>query len=76
MYKSLQKRAPQNHNTKNPPLNRPSKYKTPGGGGLYLEFTLEYKVKQSKNGKFPSHYKLAQSILKRKFPSVNKPLQI
>ena len=30
---------------------------------------------QSKNGKFPSHYKLAQSILKHKFPSVHKPLQ-
>ena len=45
-------------------------------GGLYLEFALEYKVKQSKNGKFPSHYKLAQSILKRKFPSVDKPLRI
>ena len=76
MYKSLPKRAPQNRNAKNPPLfYRPSKYKTPQGG-LYLEFTLEYKVKQSKNGKFPSHYKLAQSILKRKFPSVNKPLRI
>ena len=36
-----------------------------------MEFALEYKVKQSKNGKFPSHYKLAQSILKRKFPSVH-----
>ena len=44
-------------------------------GGLYLEFALECKVKQSKNGKFPSHYKLAQSILKRKFPSVHKPLK-
>ena len=44
-------------------------------GGLYLEFALEYKVKQNKNGKFPSHHKLAQSILKRKFPSVHKPLQ-
>ena len=31
---------------KNPPLNRPSKYKPP-----------EYKEKQSKNGKFPSKYK-------------------
>ena len=40
-----------------------------------MEFALEYKVKQSKNGKFLSHYKLAQSILKRKFPSVHKPLQ-
>ena len=45
-------------------------------GGLYLEFALEYKAKQSKHGKFPSHYKLAQSILKRKFPSVHKPLRI
>ena len=44
--------------------------------GLYLEFALEYKVKQSNNDKFPSHYKLAQSILKGKFPSVHKPLRI
>ena len=35
----------------------------PPGEGLYLEFALEYKVKQSKNGKFPFHYKLAQPIL-------------
>ena len=41
-----------------------------------MEIALKYKVKQSKNGKFPSHYKLAQSILKRKFPSVDKPLRI
>ena len=38
-----------------PPLNRPSKYKP--HGGLYLEIALKYKVKQSKNGKFPSQYK-------------------
>ena len=44
-------------------------------GSLYLEFALEYKVQQSENGKFPSHYKLAQSILKRKFPSVHKLLK-
>ena len=41
-----------------------------------MEFALEYKVKQSKNGKFPSHYKLPQSISKRKFPAVHKPLRI
>ena len=29
--------------------------------GLYLEITLKYKVKQSKNSKFPSNYK-ASSI--------------
>ena len=28
-------------------------------GGLYLEIVVKYKVKQSKNGKFPSSYKLA-----------------
>ena len=43
---------------------------------MYLEIALKNKVKQSKNGKFPSNYKLAQSILKRKFPSVDKPLRI
>ena len=40
---------------KSPPFNRPSKYKP--HGGLYLEIALKYKVKQSKNGKFPSQYK-------------------
>ena len=38
-----------------PQLNRPAKYKPPRG--LYLEIALKYKVKQSKNGKFPSNYK-------------------
>ena len=52
---------------------------------MYLEIALKYKVnqgsqmsgwvKQSKDGKFPSNYKLAQSILKRKISSVLKPLQ-
>ena len=50
--------SPQNRNAEDPPLNRPSEYK-PSEGGLYLEFALEYKVKQNKNGKFPSHYKPA-----------------
>ena len=52
MYKPLQIKAPQTSNAKNPPLNRTSKYKTPGD--LYLEIALKYKVKQSKNGKLPS----------------------
>ena len=55
MYKPLQIQAPQTCNAKNPPLNCPSKYKPPGG--LYLEIALKYKVKQNKNGKFPSNYK-------------------
>jgi len=62
MYKPLQIYAPQNRNAKKPPLNRPSEYKPPRGG-LYLEFAVEYKLKQSKNGKSPFHYKLAQPIL-------------
>ena len=45
--------------------------------GLYLEIGLKYNVKQSKNGKFPStNIRLAQSILKRNFPSIDKPLRI
>ena len=60
------------------PKISPSKYKPPGG--LYLEVALKYKVKQSKNGTFPFHYKLPQSILKPNFPlymspSKNKPLK-
>ena len=55
MYKSLPKRAPQNRNAKNPPLNRPSKYKPPGA--CTWKIALKYKVKQSKNGKFTSNYK-------------------
>ena len=41
----------------NPPLNRPSKYKPPGG--LYLAIAVKYKVKQSKKGKFASNYKVS-----------------
>ena len=50
MYKPLQTRS-----AKNPPRNRPSEYKPPGG--LYLEIPLKYKAKKSKNGKSPSNYK-------------------
>ena len=45
--------TPQTRNAKNPLLHRPSKYKPPEG----LEIALKYKVKQNKNGKFPSTYK-------------------
>ena len=58
MYKPpppLQYKHPKLVTQKNPPLNRTSKYKP--RGGLYLEIALKYKVKQRKNGKFPSDYK-------------------
>ena len=42
---------------KNPPLNRPSKYKPPGA--CTWQIALKYKVKQSKNGKFTSNYKVS-----------------
>ena len=63
MYRKIPKispskyKAPQTRNAKNAPLNRPSKYKPPGG--LYLEIALKYKVKQSKNGKFLFNYKVS-----------------
>ena len=49
----------------------------PGGftWKIALKKSLKYKVKQSKNGKFTSNYK-ASSILKHKFPSVDKLLRI
>ena len=43
---------------------------------MYLEIALKYKVKQGNNGRFPSNYKAARSVLKRNFPSVDKPLRI
>ena len=45
-------------------------------GACTWKIDLKYKVKQRKNGKFPSNYKLARSTLKRKLPSVHKPLRI
>ena len=56
MYKPLQIQAIHTRNAKNPPINRPSKYKPPGGA-LCLEIVLKYKVKQSKKCKSPSNYK-------------------
>ena len=42
---------------KNPPLNRPSKYKPPPPpGACTWKFAVEYKVKQNQNGKFASNY--------------------
>ena len=67
MYKPLQIQAPQTGNAKNPPLNRPSKYNP--AGGLYLENCSQIQ------GKTKSTIRLAQSILKRKLPSVDKPLK-
>ena len=55
IYKPLQIWAPQTRNAKKPPLKCPSKYNPPRN--LYLEIALKYKVKQSKNGTFPSDYK-------------------
>ena len=58
MYKPRQIKAPQTSNAKNPPLNRPFKYKPPGG--LYsVKISLKYKVKQSTNGEFTSNYKVS-----------------
>ena len=44
-------------------------------GVLYLEIALKYKAKQRKTVNFLPRMRLAQSILKRKFPSAHKPLQ-
>ena len=63
---------PKTRNAKSPPLNRTSNYKPLRG--FYLEIALKYKVKHSKNGNFAFNSKARQSILKRKFPSLDKLL--
>ena len=68
MYKPLQIQAPQTSNTKNPPLNRPPNISPPRA--CAWKIALKYKVKEGKNGKFLPTIRLAQSILKRKFPSI------
>ena len=55
MYKPFQIEAPQTGNAKNPPLNRPPNISPPGA--CTWKNALKYKVKHSKNGKFPSNYK-------------------
>ena len=55
LYKPLQILAPLTGNAKNPPLNRPSKYKPLGA--CNWKIVLKYKEKQSKKGKFTSDCK-------------------
>ena len=43
---------------------------------MYLEIALKYKVKQSKNSKFPSNYKVSPIDFETQIPSVDKPFQI
>ena len=62
MFKLLRKEAPQTYNAKNPPLNRPSEYKPPGG--LYLESALIYKTKQSQNGTVTLIFVFAKKLLR------------
>ena len=45
-------------------------------GGLYLETALKYKVKQSKNSKFRSNYKVSPIDFEMQISHVDKPLQI
>ena len=73
MYKPLQIQASQTGNAKNPPLNRPSKYKP--AVGLYLEIALSYKVKQRKTVNLLPRIRLAQSLFPPYIsPSKDKPL--
>ena len=74
MYKPLQISAPQTRNAKNPLLNRPSEYKP------LLELLLgncpQIQAIQSKNGKFPSNYKVSPIDFETQIsPSEYKPLK-
>ena len=65
----------QTRNAKNPPLKRPSKYKPPGGLVLGNCPQIQSKTNKAKTVNFLPTIRLTQSILRRKFPSVDKPLQ-
>ena len=72
MYKPLQIEASQTLNVKSP-------LQGVGAGGLVLgslEIAFKYKVKQRKMVNFLSSMRLVQSIWKREFPSLHKPLRI
>ena len=74
MYKPLQIQVPQTHNAKNPPLNRPPEYKPPPGACTW-KLASNTKQNKAKTVNFLPTIRLARSILKRKFPSVDEPLQ-
>ena len=74
MYKPIQMSVSQTGNAKNPPLNRPSKYKPPRG--LYLENFPQIQSETKQTVIILPTIRIAQSILKRKVPSVDKPLPI
>ena len=67
MYRKIPKISPSKYKPPKSLRKKPSVKIAPPNisppGGLYLGFALEYKVKQSINGKFPFHYKLTQLIL-------------
>ena len=72
MYKPLQIEASQTLNVKSP-------LQGVGAGGLVLgslEIAFKYKVKERKMVNFLSSMRLVQSIWKREFPSLHKPLRI
>ena len=73
----------QTRNAKNPRLNRPSEYTPPPPppvppppGDLHLELSSNTKQNKAKTVNFLPTIRLARSILKLKFPSVDKPLRI
>ena len=63
----------QNSENKPPYISPPP----PHPSGLYLEIALKYKVKQSKDGRFPSNYKasLIDFETQIQFLSLDNPLQ-
>ena len=71
-HQSPSKKVLQTGNTKNPPLNRPSKYKPPRA--CTWKIALQDKVKQSKNGIFTSNYKASPIDFETQTPSIDKPL--
>ena len=61
IYRKIPKISPSKYKPRKPVMQKTLCWIAPLNiippGGLYLEIALKYKVKQRKNGKFPSNYK-------------------
>ena len=80
-YRKIPKISPSKYNPPKPVTQKALRQIAPPNisppGACAWKIALKYKVKQSKNGiNLLKTIRLAQSISKRKFPSIDKPLRI
>ena len=78
-YRKIPKISPSKYNPPKPVTQKALRQIAPPNisppGACAWKIALKYKVKQSKNGKFTSHYKVCPIDLKMQFRSLDKPLK-